>query len=930
MQYLRMFIVTSVVLVAFDQSAAGPLNMPGLRVVPIPAQDTQERAHRARQQPTTPDGYSEVPFIETAPAPVLRAQEQERGYLLFSRPMVEPVHPNTLPLEHERLTGLVAFATPGEFEPLTFSIYPVRDLRNLRVQVSPLVSGRDEIPATALTTRLATYWNVGYPRYTSRETYRRVPELLERVSEHSSPAYECLRWWVTIHVPADAKPGLYRGSVTIWDDDSDHAVQIPIALRVLSYRLTADPAKHYSAYYYLRNRTQFADRDEAFTRQALANEAQAMADLGLDMLPTMYLRYDQQQGRITLHGAEDLDRLVAAGLSGPLPVAGGNAIEGIYRETTPGAQRASHWKIDRLPSAEFYQKVTETFEGLERERRERGWPELICCPLDEVDASRADFGARVYKAVRDGGIRTYITKNPLAADAAAYGPGVDIWCSQPYSMPYDKIIAQDRFEYWSYPNHNAGEIKDRRVMSYGGRMTYGFGFWRSGYTTLIPWHWAWTPGEDQFDYLRGSRSGNGQRIGDDGEVIPAVYWAAFREGRDDAHYLYTLQQAAWEREGTTNVEGQRLVAAARSLLQRTWDDIHVQQKYLADDMWPAAEFNARRWEMTLLTEALMRVPPVRTGVAPSVLVDETESRKTTTELAFIDAAIKDGQVEVTDLGGDFSEWVNVTGEGAITLTPEAGRHGTTGLRWRVQVDHATDGGGEMGDYPVGWPRIHRTFDPEELDMRRADYLSFRLRVDSDRDENADDHTPVGFTINSNRFYEVGRDLGGQQREWRSVLFPVTSMMETVGQGEDSWASIEKVQLFISESNYTDGTELVFDVAEVKVLRFRQPMLRRLEVPQHVLLPRARLAIGFEVLGMRDVRVGTHLVEATLVDERGELRQVTQSDLADASQLVMDTAYLTPGGYVLNVSVRTAQGELCSELEQQLVCHPGPIFEISTR
>jgi hypothetical protein len=23
-------------------------------------------------------------------------------------------------------------------------------------------------------------------------------------------------------------------------------------------------------------------------------------------------------------------------------------------------------------------------------------------------------------------------------------------------------------------------------------MTYGFGFWRSGYTTLIPWHWNWT------------------------------------------------------------------------------------------------------------------------------------------------------------------------------------------------------------------------------------------------------------------------------------------------------------------------------------------------------------------------------------------------------------------------------------------------------
>ena len=79
MQYLRMFIVTSVILVAIDQAAAGPLNMPGLRVVPIPAHDTQERAHRARQQPVTPNDYSEIPFIETAPDPVLRVLEQERG-----------------------------------------------------------------------------------------------------------------------------------------------------------------------------------------------------------------------------------------------------------------------------------------------------------------------------------------------------------------------------------------------------------------------------------------------------------------------------------------------------------------------------------------------------------------------------------------------------------------------------------------------------------------------------------------------------------------------------------------------------------------------------------------------------------------------------------------------------------------------------------
>ena len=276
-----------------------------------------------------------------------------------------------------------------------------------------------------------------------------------------------------------------------------------------------------------------------------------------------------------------------------------------------------------MPPPEFYERITAAFQAFESERKTKGWPEFICCPIDEVAAARKEFGAKVYAAVKAAGIRTYATKDPTGADAAVYRPYIDIWCSQPYSVPYEKIIGQNRYEYWCYPNHNAGEIKDRLVMCKGGRMTYGFGFWRSGYTTLIPWNWNWTPGADQFDYLRGSQSGCGQRIDEDGEVIPAVYWECFREGVDDARYIYTLQQAIFQREGSPDAQCRRVVADARKLLQDTWDAIHVQQKYLADGMWPSEEFNTRRWLLAQATGELLRYPAVRTGSAPSVLVTNT-------------------------------------------------------------------------------------------------------------------------------------------------------------------------------------------------------------------------------------------------------------------------------------------------------------------
>jgi hypothetical protein len=924
MTFSTMTLVVCACLVAAVVPASGgePTLASRLRTVSPPPEVDPPAPRLARDQPTVPGNYSEIPFDERAPVPALTPPETERGYVLFQRAIMDPVYPNTRPLGHERLEGLTAFATPGEFEPVTFSIYPTRGLKNLRVRTSSLRSDNDEIPAANLTTRLVTYWNVGYPRYTSRDTYRRTPELLERVTAHSSPPGECQRWWITVRVPEDAAPGLYRGTVTVWDDGYDTAVEIPLELRVLGFPLLTDPAKHYSVYYYSRNRVQFADKDEDFIAKATASEHRAMAELGIDMCPTLNLRLDSDSGRIVVQHAEEIESVLAAGMTGPIPVMGGNVISALYGEAVPGGRWASHWKIETMPPPEFYERVTEVFRDLATLAQEKGWPELICCPLDEVDASRKEFGARVYQAVRDAGIRTYITKDPTAVDAVDYQDAVDIWCSQPYSARYERIAAQDRYEYWCYPNHNAGEIKDRRVMSLGGRMTYGFGFWRSGYTTLIPWHWAWTPAPDQFDYLRGSHSGCGQRIGEDGEVIPAVYWESFREGRDDAGYIYTLQQAVWEREGSSDPDCQGLLEEAKAVLQQMWDDIDVQQKYLAEGMWPSAEFNSRRWRLADLIQALSEFPPTRAGAAPSVLVANTEPTATEGEGGFIASAIEQGLLESKTLSGDWSQWVNETGEGATSVTAEAGENGDAGLRWDITIDHTTDKG-EGGAYPIGWPRVRRTFTADKLDMTGYDYLLYRVRFDSDRDEVADDSTTVGFTINTGGFFEESRDLGGDERVWTSVLFPIHEMMEKTGRGDAPWRAVERVQMYVSESDYPDGTRLTFDIAEVTLLRFKAPVVRRAEVSRFVMLPQSVLPVDIEAMGVASHGDVAHRVEVALADDGGQVLVSAVEDLAEAVVLLLDTASLNPGAYTMTVTVIAPDGTRHRAAERPVDCLPGP-------
>jgi hypothetical protein len=923
-QFINTIIVCLLLLVNQYSKEANSVKPPEFQLVSKPTVTQLDR--RIRSQPTVPDNYRELPYIETASEPELTETEKQLGYMLFQRSIVDPVYPNTRPLPYERLTSLTAFAAAGEFEPVTFSVYPERDLKNFRVQVSSLRSSDSVIDASWITVRLVSYWNVGYPRYTSRDTYRRVPELLERVNVHSSSSGECQRWWIQIHVPNNAKPGMYKGSVTVWDDGFSKAVKIPLSLRVLGFQLQSDPAKHYSSYYYVRNSVQYKEKDEPFIQKATENEYQAMVDYGLDMLPTFYLRLDDTKNTIVIRYEEELHRMLKAGLKGPLPVTADSVISSVYRQTTPEGKRENHWRISKMPPPEFYEKVTELFKTFKAECKAKGLPEVICCPIDEVAASHKEFGWRVYKAVHDSGVRTYATKNPISADSKLYQPYIDIWCSQPYSMPYKKIIAQNRYEYWCYPNHNAGEIKDRRVMCKGGRMTYGFGFWRSGYTTLIPWNWNWTPAPDQFDYLRGSRSGCGQRIGDDAEPIPSVYWDCFREGRDDARYIYTLQQAIVEREGSKDRHCLDLVKKGKVILQETWDAINVQQKYLSDGMWPSAEFNARRWRMAMMITSLLAYPATEGVVAPSVLVQKIIQLPESNSESIIDIAKQQNIIEAKNLLDSFSEWRNDTKEGKVEDTLAAGLNGNNGLRWHIKIDHENDGG-EGGQYPVGWPRLRRNFQDTKLDMSSYDYLDFNIRVDSDRDEVSDDSTPIGIIIGSHKqsrnLYSREIDLKDQQRVWIPIRLSIKEMIQVTGAGLDPWKSISRIQLYISEDDYDHQTNITFDLSSIQFLRFTSPMISNLEVPRYVILPNDSISVPFQVVGMSSVKKGSHQVAATILDKNRKSVSSIKQDLDANKNLIIDISNITPGDYTLSVEIIDSAGNRCSTMIDQMEGLAGP-------
>jgi len=235
--------------------------------------------------------------------------------------------------------------------------------------------------------------------------------------------------------------------------------------------------------------------------------------------------------------------------------------------------------------------------AIEAERKKRGWPEFLYYPIDEPSTSRGAiaFMIETLKAVRAAGVRTYVTADPTNEGFAPLKPYIDVWCTQPFLPAREEILADKAkrtVDYWCYPNHVNGENDHTPVA--GARMTYGFGFWRSGFRTLIPWIYSWSVG-DPFNYLDGSSMDFFNRHEPDGAPMPVAQWEAYREGYDDYRYIYTLEQLIAEAKGSPKAGAQQAAAAAEQELQAVWRSIRVQTKYKYDGLWAPEEFDVRRW-----------------------------------------------------------------------------------------------------------------------------------------------------------------------------------------------------------------------------------------------------------------------------------------------------------------------------------------------
>ena len=542
--------------------------------------------------------WRHTPHVDDAPLPKFTHDEEANGFAIYHRHYLTPIWPNTIPRREEMDPTLRAFASRGEYEPLTFALFPLEDVEDVTVDVGDLrtpdgkvISHRD------INLRYVRYMHVR-PNYSTHGVYYRAPDVLVGFDHPQKLVKgESLRVWMTVHVGPFAFPGVYRGEAAV-QLDYDTFARVPIVFRVLPIKLQKDRSLVYGTYYrhpYDMARHAPDSFSRRWWRRKAELEAADMAAHGLNAIVSGIDGRMDAKGKwqldFDLLGAK-LDLCRRHGLTKPvichIPT---SHIYAKYMKASMG----SHLRLLKMPPKGFFDDLTACVQAIETERRRRQWPELLYYPIDEPSQSEVSvkFMVEVMKAIkRVEGVRTYVTADPAHEAFAPLKPVVDVWCCQPFTFPREPILADMKargVEYWCYPNHIAGENDHTPVA--GARMTYGFGFWRSGFRALTPWIYQ-SIVSDPWNYLDGGYMDFFNRTDDDGIPIPVTLWEAYREGIDDGRYITTLERTiARAREAGLT----KLADEARAELQYVWDAIEVQEKYKHDGLWDPALFDRHRW-----------------------------------------------------------------------------------------------------------------------------------------------------------------------------------------------------------------------------------------------------------------------------------------------------------------------------------------------
>ena len=483
------------------------------------------------------------------------------GYVLAIKNYLDDLNPSIPPAN---ITGgvLSLFATPGEYEPVTFVIYAQQALDNIKIDLTELKSGNNVIPKADITVR--TVLRVperifyGLPPDKCVITNRFLPEY-EPVSLKNGEFREI---WITFRIPDTAVPGIYKGKVIV-SPRRGTAKALDIELEVLPFKLRNNPDKKFGVYYYCGSKDYYGGSQKPLWE--LEDIKRHGGDIIINRCRCSIKYLKNEDIRWDFSGIErTMDLMKAAGMTGPVIIdTRFNALASLLghkKNDKSFVELAAEVEKDK----KFFELSRQVLLDLKKLKKKYSEFELILTHMDEVfNKGRLPLYIVLTKAVRQvPDFKMYATLHTVGEDAEKmrmeidpyvdirghHGPSFETWLARGRSIAeYTSELRKSKDQAWQYHNPTG-----TRMTPEFERIINGLYTWINPFSARVDWMYyyfnrkAWQ-GKNLNPFTMDAEGGHWYGYSapspkDNITPVPTRCWEAWREGIDDLKYFYTLER----------------------------------------------------------------------------------------------------------------------------------------------------------------------------------------------------------------------------------------------------------------------------------------------------------------------------------------------------------------------------------------------------
>jgi hypothetical protein len=484
-------------------------------------------------------------------------EDARRGYVLYQRDLMGDLGYNAAPFRAELGKPLAADAFPGQEAPVIVGVLPLKDLGRGEVSVSALAGPQGVIPASGIdvgyvSNRITRVTNDG-------AVYTISPRLILPRNYVAMPKDAARYFFLTVHTPATAAPGVYNGQVT-FTPQMGEAASLPLRFTVRRGALDPVdiPAGPFGGHIGL---PWFADDPgtAAFEAEMTAKSLRLLRARGFTMftgVPSVAYRgfaggkpvLDFHVADRQMQEAKDLGFLAVDSYG-----AGVGGFDANYRDTA---------KMQAAGFRDYSEFVKKIFTAVQQHAQEKGWLPVYWNLGDEPggdNLKRSIVNATAYAIAFPNGPPFFTAATSLERNTTASDPYFTL--ARALHVPalggFDEAgvnLLRREGGQWAFYNG-------------GSRWTYGAYMYKAAkefnLKFRVAWHWNIAAGDPYYaldcredDYAWAAASPGGQ-------LIPSVEFARIAAGLDDYRYLLTAARLARAKAGSPAAQTAEALIQAR-------------------------------------------------------------------------------------------------------------------------------------------------------------------------------------------------------------------------------------------------------------------------------------------------------------------------------------------------------------------------------